>query len=205
MGLARPARCYTAHLRAAAGGLSSGTMPTVFTHAFVAAAAGRAYAGRGAAPARLYALAALCAVLPDADVLAFLFRIPYGSMFGHRGFTHSLAFALLTALAVVAACFRDRPRRASLVLFFFLATASHPALDMLTDGGLGVALFAPFSAERYFLPFRPVRVSPIGPGFFSERGLAVVLSELLWVWLPATAAAALSVLLRRRPGRGAGP
>ncbi|HZI20425.1 MAG TPA: metal-dependent hydrolase [Pyrinomonadaceae bacterium] len=175
-------------------------MPTVFTHAFVAAAAGRAYAGREPRPARLYALAALCAVLPDADVLAFVFRVPYGSMFGHRGFTHSFAFALLLSLAVVWAFFRERRDKKSLALFFFLATASHPLLDMLTDGGLGVALLAPFSAERFFLPFRPVRVSPIGPSFFGERGLVVVLSELLWVWLPTAGAVALTILLRRRRG-----
>jgi inner membrane protein len=173
-------------------------MPTIFTHAFVAAAAGRAYAGREPLPARFYLLAALCAVLPDADVLAFFFGIPYGSMFGHRGLTHSLVFALFTALAVVWTCFRRRPRRAALVLFFFLATASHPLLDMLTDGGRGVALLAPFSAERFFFPFRPIRVSPIGPGFFSERGLAVISSELLWVCLPTTLAVILILLLRRR-------
>jgi inner membrane protein len=173
-------------------------MPTIFTHAFVAAAAGRAYAGREPLPARFYALAALCAVLPDADVLAFFFRVPYGSMFGHRGLTHSLAFALLAALAVVWTCFRRRPRKTSLVLFFFLATASHPLLDMLTDGGRGVALLAPFSAERFFFPFRPVRVSPIGAGFFTERGLAVVSSELLWVCLPTALIVSLAVLLRRR-------
>jgi inner membrane protein len=172
-------------------------MPTVFAHAFVAAAAGRAYAGREPVPARLYWLAALCAVLPDADVAAFVFRVPYGSMFGHRGFTHSLLFALLLSLAVVWTCFRERRRKWSLVLFFFVATATHPLLDMLTDGGLGVALFAPFSGERFFFPFRPVRVSPIGPAFFGERGLAVILSELFWVWLPATLAVALVVFLRR--------
>ena len=139
----------------------------------------------------------LCAVLPDADILSFAFGVPYGSMFGHRGITHSLAFALVLAFAVVFLFFRDAPNRKALVLFFFLATASHGALDAMTDGGLGVAFFAPFSGERYFFPFRPIVVSPIGIGsFFSDWGLAVIKSELLWVWLPASFVVALVLILR---------
>ena len=172
-------------------------MASVFTHAFFAAAMGGVYA-RERMPARFWVLSAACAVLPDADVLAFGFGVPYGSMFGHRGFTHSLVFAALSGVFVTAVFFRDSPRKTSLALFFSLATASHAALDALTDGGRGVALFAPFSGERYFFPFRPLRVSPIGVGaFFSEWGLAVVLSELLWVWLPASLCLAVWTIFRR--------
>ncbi len=50
---------------------------------------------------------------------------------------------------------------------------------------------------RYFLPGRPIHVSPIRVGrFFSERGFAVLQSELVWIWLPA-ALLALSVWLMR--------
>jgi membrane-bound metal-dependent hydrolase YbcI (DUF457 family) len=59
-------------------------------------------------------------------------------------------------------------------------TASHGVLDAMTDGGLGIAFFAPFDNTRYFFPFRPVKVSPIGLSFFSARGLDVIWSELLW-------------------------
>jgi inner membrane protein len=171
-------------------------MASVFTHAFAAAAMGSVYAG-GDVPARFWLLAMLCAVLPDADVAAFFFDIPYGDTFGHRGFTHSLVFALAAGLAVVALFFREAANKLSLVLFFSLATASHAALDALTNGGLGVAFFSPFSNRRYFFPFRPLEVSPIGVGsFFSEWGLAVIKSELLWVWLPCALLAA--ALLRRR-------
>lgn len=69
-------------------------------------------------------------------------------------------------------------------MYFFLATASHGFLDAMTNGGLGVAFFSPFNNVRYFLPWRPIRVSPIGvTRFFSHRGLEVVQSELLWIWL----------------------
>jgi inner membrane protein len=55
----------------------------------------------------------------------------------------------------------------------------------MTDGGLGIAFFAPFDNERYFFPWRPIAVSPISvTAFFSERGLAVIRSEILWIWIP---------------------
>src|SRR2546423_11196159 len=108
-------------------------MASAFTHAFFAAAMGKAYAAKRM-PARFWFLAMLCAVLPDADVSAFAFGIPYGSMFGHRGLTHSLAFALLLAVFVVALFFREATNKTTLAVFFFLATASHGALDALTNG-----------------------------------------------------------------------
>jgi len=80
-----------------------------------------------------------------------------------------------------------------------LATASRGFLDAMTDGGLGVAFFSPFDNHRYFFPWRPIRVSPIGIGrFFSPRGLDVLQSELLWIWLPAGLLALLVWLWRRR-------
>jgi inner membrane protein len=179
-------------------------MASVFTHAFVAVAMGKVYAGGGRAGARFWVLSAACAVLPDADVLGFAFGVGYGDTFGHRGFTHSILFAALVALAVVALFFRgERRRRAALFVYFFLVTVSHALLDMLTDGGLGVALLSPLGDERYFFPFRPVEVSPIGVGrFFSEWGLRVIKSELLWVWSPTALVVLLVLTLRRALGRG---
>lgn len=67
-------------------------------------------------------------------------------------------------------------------LFFHL----HGFFDAMTNGGLGVAFFAPFDNTRYFLPWQPIQVSPIGvANFFSEWGLSVIISEFLWIWLPA--------------------
>ena len=79
-------------------------------------------------------------------------------------------------------------------VYFFLATASHGFLHAMTDGGLGVAFFSPFDNHRFFLPWTPIRVSPIGVGrFFTDRGLAVLQSELRWTWVPAA-------LLALQPG-----
>ena len=73
-----------------------------------------------------------------------------------------------------------------LVVYFFAVTASHPILDAMTNGGLGVAFFAPFDNSRYFLPWRPIEVSPIGVrAFFTLRGLTVLQSEFIWIWIPS--------------------
>ena len=68
---------------------------------------------------------------------------------------------------------------------FFSVTASHGVLDAMTDGGLGIAFFAPFDNGRYFLPWTPIKVSPIEiTAFFTVRGLQVLRSELVWIGIP---------------------
>jgi inner membrane protein len=180
-------------------------MPTIFTHAVAAVALGKAAAGEKM-PARFWVLSALCAVLPDADVLGYSFGVGRGTMFSHRGFSHSFVFALLLSLLVVWLGFRKTTalskRWWTLVLYFFIATASHGLLDALTNGGSGVAFFAPFDQTRYFFPWRPIEVSPLGLGFFSPRGLEVIKSEFVWVWIPAALLVALAWAYRKlaRPG-----
>lgn len=134
-------------------------------------------------------------LLPDADVLAFKFGIPYESQWGHRGFTHSIVFALAIGLVSIPWSRKLESSRRMVFLIAFLSTLSHAVFDALTNGGLGVAIFWPFDHSRYFFPFRPVQVSPIGVmGFLSWRGLLVVLSEILWIWLPCLI---LSLSLRK--------
>ena len=160
-------------------------MPTVFSHTAVPLAAGAGLRTR-AAPPRLIAAGVLGAMLPDADVLAFKAGIPYGDAIGHRGASHSIAFALLLGALAAAAAPALRTTRLRAFLLVGLATLSHPLLDAITNGGLGVALLWPLSDERFFAPWRVIEVSPIGLGrFLSERGLAVLRSEALWIWLPA--------------------
>jgi inner membrane protein len=151
-------------------------------------------------PVRFWVLTALCSMLPDVDALGFAFGVRYGSIFGHRGITHSIAFALMVGVLVGVFAFRGVQTgltTGALIIYFTLVTLSHPLLDAMTDGGLGVAFFAPFSAERYFLPWRPIEVSPIGMRFFSERGLEVLESEVIWVWLPALVLLLASWLYRQ--------
>ncbi len=157
-------------------------------------------------PKRVWLLGALCAAAPDLDVLGFHAGIEYGDLLGHRGLTHSIPFAAAAAGAIVGLGFRRGlpglgPRR--LWLYLFAAVASHGLLDALTSGGLGIALLAPFDASRYFFPFRPIPVSPIGVRrFFGGRGLEILAIELTWVWLPSLLLAGLAFAWRR--GRRAG-
>lgn len=164
-------------------------MPSAFAHAFASVALG-SFAEKKIFTWKYIFLLAFCGILPDADVLAFKFGIPYESVWGHRGFSHSICFAIILALMVVLIFYHQQSysRKQKIFLFFsfFIATVSHTLLDGCTTGGLGVALFAPFDNSRYFLPWQVIKVSPIGvKNFFSERGIAVLKSELLWVGIPA--------------------
>jgi inner membrane protein len=153
----------------------------------------------GAASPALLLAGAACSVVPDLDVIGFGFGIRYSDMLGHRGATHSILFAAALGALLTFALFRDAPGGGwPVFLFLFLSTLSHALLDMLTNGGLGVALFAPFSNERYFFPWRPIEVSPIGvSSFLSDWGVRVIFSELRWVWLPSAAVYALGYVGRR--------
>jgi inner membrane protein len=158
------------------------------THALSGAAVGAGFR-RPLGLARIWIAGAICAALPDLDVLGFRIGIHYGDVLGHRGLTHSLTFAAVLAALVVSVVFpRGAPGwdRRVLWLYLFVATASHGFLDALTDGGRGVAFFSPFSNVRYFFPVQPVQVSPIGiRSFMSAEGLAVLSSEVRWIWLPS--------------------
>jgi inner membrane protein len=172
---------------------------SVFSHAAAALGIGACFYRPGT-PQQVWVVGALCSVVPDLDVIGFRFGIRYGDFWGHRGFTHSLLFAALLATVLIG--FRKGEpglSHFSLWIYFFLATASHGLLDAMTDGGLGVAFFSPFNNTRYFLPWTPIRVSPVGVNrFFSPRGLEVVQSELLWIWLPAALILVSAWLIRRR-------
>jgi len=150
-------------------------------HVLVGAAASRAY--RAGQRARWPAVAAAVvwsalAMLPDADVIGFKLGVRYADPWGHRGATHSFVFALAVAAAVglIARAAKLPGWRTFLVAA--AVVASHPLLDTMTDGGLGCALLWPFSDERFFAPWRPIPVAPIGPRFLSARGLRIAVTEL---------------------------
>jgi inner membrane protein len=173
-------------------------MPTIFTHAIIPIAAGLAL-GRNRISVPIIATGAVLAMLPDADVVGFKLGIAYADQLGHRGASHGLLVAAVVA-GLMTALFRP-PNWKLVFAFLFVAMASHGILDAFTSGGLGPALFWPFDDARYFAPITPIRVSPIGIGFFSERGVTVILSELLWVWLPA-ALTAIMLRAHLRPNKG---
>ena len=148
--------------------------------------------------------AAACAALPDVDSVGYRPGVPYDSLWGHRGLTHSLlAAAVVPAGGVLLARLTQRagrPPAARLGLGLFLATASHSLLDAMTSGGLGLAFFSPWHLERYFFPFRPIKVSPLSiRGVFGSKGLRVLANEAVWVGMSC-----LLLLLGQRLGRRAG-
>jgi inner membrane protein len=165
-------------------------MASVFSHAIVALAMGKAFRSKELSWREL-SLGALCSVVPDLDVIGFFFGVQYGDVWGHRGLTHSVMFAALLAGSLVALWYRSKPvvTMTGLFLYFSLCTVSHGVLDAMTNGGLGVAFFSPFDTTRYFFPVRPVLVSPIGVSeFFSSHGVRILASEAIWIWLPSCAA-----------------
>src|SRR5207344_1509199 len=111
-------------------------MPTIFSHALVGSAL--AQWCRGRTGARFWLLTAFCAMAPDLDVAGFAFGVRYDDLFGHRGITHSLSFAVVAgfvAARVHLAPSASTPGSRSpgvgswslgaAWLFFSLVTASH--------------------------------------------------------------------------------
>jgi inner membrane protein len=127
-------------------------------------------------PALLWASLSM---LPDADVIGLPLGVDYTAPWGHRGATHSLLFAAVVGLTIGAlARWRTRSGIAT-GLLATLVLASHSLLDTMTDGGLGCALLWPFDLTRYFAPWRPIPVSPIGLAYLSPYGFMVAVTELV--------------------------
>ncbi len=161
-------------------------MPTVFTHPAVALAALPLLKGIKKKTA-VVLTGAILTVLPDMDVIAFKFGIPYHHVLGHRGFSHSILFSLLLSTLVVLIFKQSKLIKSILVwLYLLMCSISHGLLDAITNGGLGVGFFIPFSEKRYFFEYRPIQVSTLSiDRFFNGQGSQVFQIELLYVWLPA--------------------
>lgn len=160
-------------------------MPTIITHSFVGYMFGKFIK----APKKLLVCTAICGFVPDLDSILFKFNVAYNSLFGHRGFTHSILFALLFAFLMFLIFFRkdDISKKEKWIIYsvLFISIMSHSILDAFTDGGLGVAFFSPFITERYFFGWNFIPVAPIAISrFLTLSGLKVMISEVLIVWLP---------------------
>src|SRR5579864_4208132 len=81
-------------------------MASVFSHAVAALGIGACFC-KPSTPKRVWIVGALCSVSPDLDVIGFRFGIKYGDFWGHRGFTHSLLFAVFLASFVAVVAFRN--------------------------------------------------------------------------------------------------
>jgi inner membrane protein len=146
-------------------------------------------------------ITAFAAVLPDLDVVMHVW-VKYSHPFGHRGAFHSLGFYLALTLACsYAPWFRGNRMAAALALLS--ALLSHSLLDMLTNGGLGIAILWPLDGKRWFFPWRPIPVSPISiASFFSGWGLRVLRVELTFA-LPLFAGSLILKIMTDRRARRA--
>jgi inner membrane protein len=171
---------------------------SLITHALVGTALGQASSPDLRKRPSFWLGAVFCSILADFDVIGFRFGVRYGDLWGHRGMTHSLLFAAIASVGFALLLGEDRRQRWTLAGLLFLITASHGVLDALTNGSLGVAFFTPFDRHRYFFPWRPIQVSPLGIGaLFSSRALQVLQSEV-WVWGPALVVVLFVPWLRAR-------
>ena len=87
----------------------------------------------------------------------------------HRGFTHSLAFAIVFSL-VVNRCITEKTRFARLkylraFILTFILYCSHLVLDFFTQGGSGLPLLWPLSTNTFHSTI------PLFPAVHHSRGL----------------------------------
>jgi inner membrane protein len=167
-------------------------MATIFTHAV----AGLGIARLGMArpmPWSYWGLAALLPILPDFDVYS---TAAYGDALGHRGITHSLAFALVVGTLAAGVTFRHfRAKWWRLGLLFFAIIASHGLLDALTKGGFEIPFFWPLGGR--WGDWGPIPASDLRIDL-SDLGQSQSLrAEFLWVWLPTGLVVGLVTLWRR--------
>ncbi len=182
-------------------------MASAFGHACAAVTIGKVYSGKKL-PVLFWILTIICSIIPDADVIGFHYHVAYDSTFGHRGFTHSILFALIIGFIATWIFARitsiNKRQLWRFVIYFFLITLSHPLLDACTNQiwvQLGIAFFSPFSNHRYFFPWfiRRIQVSPIEVhSFFSDWGLKVLLSEFIWIGIPSIVIMLVTYLIRKR-------
>ena len=165
-------------------------MPTPISHAAVGFATA-AWAQQPPPTRRLCLVAATCAALPDIEYL--------GWPVAHRGITHSLAFAVVGALAVSAVFFRSpqwKLHGGRVAITLALAFLSHGVLDGLSTYSVGVEYFAPFSSHRFRLWWTPL-------GDPEGRLIGQLIQEVLVVLLPAVLLGWLAFQVRSRQGHDA--
>jgi inner membrane protein len=174
-------------------------MASAFGHALTAVALGTGFKKKFE-NWRFWTIGIICSILPDVDVVGYSLGVPYQSFWGHRGFSHSLLFAFIIGVLVSLLFYWKQPKISKLVLaiYFTLCTASHSILDAMTNGGIGLAFFSPWNNSRYFFPWRPIKVSPIGiDNFISDWGLQVIISEIIWIGTPSLVVILFSLIIKK--------
>ncbi|WP_333819841.1 metal-dependent hydrolase [Ohtaekwangia sp.] len=120
------------------------------THIALGAVTGEALAGRSLGKKAML-IGALAQSLPDIDFVTSFWLPPAQYLLAHRGFSHSLLFAVLAALLLAAVAVRWSRQLTFLKWSIFLGTEilMHLAIDVMNVYGIG--LWEPFSHHRYSL------------------------------------------------------
>jgi inner membrane protein len=74
-------------------------MPSMVSHPAVPLALAPLLPSELRSPGLIF-LGVVCSVLPDLDVVGFRFGVPYGHLLGHRGLSHSIAFAVFLSASL---------------------------------------------------------------------------------------------------------
>jgi inner membrane protein len=131
-------------------------------------------------------LAAFCAVAPDLDLIGWPLGMSPFALLGHRGLSHSIAFAVVLGAIAAMALLPDvtRRERAAAAAALILATGTHSVLDALTTyAPTGPAFWAPFSNHRYRFPWMPLTGAGGFKTDFGQEALYVCLPALVLIWL----------------------
>src|SRR5262249_5716338 len=137
-------------------------MVSLVTHALGGTALGKAATPELRRRSSFWFSGVMCVVMPDFEVLGFAIGVNSGDPCSHRVMTHPVLFAIASATLLALCLQQTTKKRWKLGGLLFVIAASHGVLDALTNGGRGVAFFSPFDRRRYFFPWRPIQVSPIG-------------------------------------------
>ena len=121
-------------------------MPLPLAHSLIGATVAAALDKGGGVRWRLLGLAGFLGVCPDFDYFLNWLRVGRGGW--HHGFTHSVVFAMFVGAITAFVC---RWRSVRGVIVFSAATVSHTLLDYVITESRGVALWWPFTDQRYKL------------------------------------------------------
>jgi inner membrane protein len=164
-------------------------MATILSHGIVGLTSSRLTVRRAVMPKSFWYLAFFASMLPDVDAIGLRLGVPYAHCWGHRGATHSILFAAVMGAGLAGALYATKAIRGRMTAcivagVLFLAIIEHAIVDAMTNGGLGVAFFWPYSCKRYFFGFRPIQVSPLTASRFLDKLTPIVVSEMCWLVLP---------------------
>jgi inner membrane protein len=146
------------------------------THIALGACMGEAFAGKTLGR-KAMVWGSIAQSIPDIDFIAATWLNTSANLLAHRGFTHSILFAVIVAFIMAILANRwHRPHNIPFIrwmFFFSAAILSHIFIDAFNNYGVG--WFEPFS--HYRISFNAIYVAD--PFFSAAPGIAFIMLLLL--------------------------